>query len=109
MMDATYLLQWLPLLNVVFIPMVAWLLRAATAGMATKNDIAVQASRLDTLARRIDLIERDLTHLPNADDFSELKEQIAALNGAERQQTQQLIGLSQSVARIEDWLMRGVK
>jgi len=47
--------------------------------------------------------------LPDADDFAGLKEQIAALTGAEKAQTQQLVGLSQSVARIEDWLMRGVK
>ncbi len=108
-MDLTYILQWLPLLNVVFIPAAGWLIRAATRSMATKEDIAVQAERLDTLGRRVDLMERDIKHLPNADDFAGLKEQIAALTGAEKVQTQQLIGLSQSVARIEDWLMRGIK
>lgn len=108
-MDLTYILQWLPLLNVVFIPAAGWLIRAATKSMATKDDIAIQAERLDTLGRRVDLLEHDIKHLPDADDFAGLKEQMASLTGAEKLQTQQLIGLSQSVARIEDWLMRGIK
>lgn len=109
MVDTALVLQWLPLLNVIFIPLAGWLIRAATRGMATKDDIMVQAERLDTLSRRVDLMERDLKHLPDADDFAALKEQIASLAGAEKVQTQQLIGLAVSVARIEDWLMRGVK
>lgn len=108
-MDLTVILQWLPLLNVVFIPAAGWLIRAATRSMATKEDIQVQAARISGLERRTDLMERDIKHLPDADDFASMKEQIAALTGAEKVQTQQLIGLSQSVARIEDWLIRGVK
>lgn len=107
--DIAFILKWLPLLNVVVIPAAAWIIRAATQSMATKADIAAQAVELGRLARRVDLMERDIKHLPDADDFAGLKEQIAALTGAEKAQTQQLVGLSQSVARIEDWLMRGVK
>ncbi|MDD2870099.1 hypothetical protein [Neomegalonema sp.] len=120
-MDFANLLKYMPLLSVVVLPLGAWMIRAATASMATKEDLGRQTSqieekvqgvsaRLGGLERRTDLMERDIKHLPSAEDFAGLKDQIAALAGAERAQTQQLAGLSQSVSRIEDYLLhKGVK
>ena len=120
-MDPSTYLKWLPLLSVVVLPLAAWMIRAATASMATKTDLKAQTSqieakvqgvstRIGALERRTDLMERDIKHLPSAEDFAGLKEQIAALAGAEKVQTQQLTSLAQSVTRIEDFLLhRGVK
>ncbi|MDD2867704.1 DUF2730 family protein [Neomegalonema sp.] len=120
-MDPSTYLKWLPLLSVVVLPLAAWMIRAATASMATKEDLREQTSHLDAkvqgvssrlggLERRTDLMERDIKHLPTAEDFAGLKDQIAALAGAERAQTQQLSSLSQSVTRIEDFLLhKGVR
>lgn len=105
-MDLNDILQWLPLLNVVVIPAAGWLVRALKRDMATKADLQLTGDRMTGFERRLDLVERDLSHLPDQADFASLKDQIALLSGDSKAQTQQLQGVAQSVARIEDWLMK---
>lgn len=102
-------LQYLPLLNLVVIPIAGYLLRAFKKDLASKDDLALHALRITELERRIDLIDRDLKHLPDQKDFSILKDAVAALAGDSKAQTQQLKAVSTSLVRIEDYLLKAGK
>jgi len=103
------ILPYLPLLNVVIIPVVGWLLRVFKQGLVSKEDLGVHTNRLTALERRTDLIDRDLKHLPDQHDLSRLKEAIATLSGDSKAQTQQLRAVSTSLSRIEDYLLKAGK
>lgn len=108
-MTVDLILPYLPLLNVIIIPIAGWLLRTFKKDLASKEDLAVQATRITSLERRTDLIDRDIKHLPDQQDFSKLKEAIAALAGDSKAQTQQLKTVGTSLARIEDYLLKAGK
>lgn len=108
-MEFDAILPWLPVLNVIVIPVAGWLLKVLKRDMATTDDVMVQAERISSIERRADLIERDLRHLPDAKDFDHLKDAIAMLSGESKAQSRQLLGVSASVSRIEDYLMKGGK
>lgn len=105
-MTVDVILPYLPLLNVIIIPIAGWLLRTFKKDLASKEDLALHAQRLTSLERRTDLIDRDLKHLPNQGDFSRLKEAVAGLAGDSKAQTQQLKAVSTSLSRIEDYLLK---
>lgn len=108
-MELDVILPWLPVLNIIAIPFVGWLIKAMKSDMATNADVGEQAERISVIERRADLIESELKHLPDQKEFATLKDAIAALSGESRAQSQQLRGVSASVSRIEDYLMKGGK
>lgn len=108
-MTVDLILPYLPLLNVIIIPIAGWLLRTFKKDLASKDDLALHAQRLTSLERRTDLIDHDLKHLPDQKDFSTLKEAVAALAGDSKAQTQQLKAVGTSLARIEDYLLKAGK
>lgn len=108
-MSVEALLQYLPLLNLVVIPVAGYLFRAFKKDLASKDDLALHSLRITDLERRTDLIDRDLKHLPDQKDFSLLKDAVAALAGDSKAQTQQLKDVSTSLVRIEDYLLKAGK
>ncbi|MFN8682792.1 DUF2730 family protein [Paracoccus sp. P2] len=108
-MRVDLILPYLPLLNVIIIPIAGWLLRTFKKDLASKEDLTVQATRITNLERRTDLLDRDIKHLPDQKDFSTLKEAVAALAGDSKAQTQQLKAVGISLARIEDYLLKAGK
>lgn len=104
-----HILPYLPLLNIVIIPVAGWLLRAFKKDLASKEDLGLHAQRLTALERRTDLIDRDLKHLPDQKDFTLLKDAVGALAGDSKAQTQQLKSVSTSLGRIEDYLLKAGK
>lgn len=103
------ILPYLPLLNVVIIPVAGYLLQTFKRDLVSKEEMSAHTNRLAALERRTDLIDRDLKHLPDQNDLSRLKEAIATLSGDSKAQTQQLRAVSTSLSRIEDYLLKAGK
>lgn len=105
-MTVDAILPYLPLLNVIIIPIAGWLLRTFKKELASKEDLTVYDQRLTSLERRTDLIDHDLKYLPDQNEVSRLREAVAGLAGDSKAQTQQLKAVSTSLSRIEDYLLK---
>ncbi|MBP2231786.1 DUF2730 family protein [Azospirillum agricola] len=83
----------------VFNTVLAWIVWSLRTGYVSRSDH-------DALGTRVALIERDLTHLPTADDFAKMRGEFATLKGQSEAQQQLLNRIAASVTRIEDFLLK---
>lgn len=100
------ILAWLPVLNVLVLPAIGVLVRALRRDLASREDLLAQAERLARLDQKVALIERDIQHLPDGSDFEDLRKWMSQMAASTATHSTQLGGLSASVARIEDYLLK---
>ncbi|MBP2301294.1 DUF2730 family protein [Azospirillum picis] len=79
--------------------LLAWVVWTLRAGFVPRAEFA----RLDT---RVALIEQEVKHLPTQSDIAAVRDVLAQVKAQGEAQQQTMTGISNSVRRIEDYMMR---
>lgn len=108
-MNLEPVLPWLPLLNILILPIAGWVLKQLRSDLATKHEVAEIQREMSALDRRVALVEQEVRHLPDADDFAGLRGELSDLSGSVRAIDAQIKPFAASLTRIEDHLMRAAK
>jgi len=74
-----------------------------------ENDKAIreQQKSVNELAGKIDLLEREISHLPNHDHLSELHEKVNAVNSTLHKVEGEMKGINRNLSLILESLMQG--
>jgi len=78
-----------------------------TAGSKSNSEeLKAVSTKLIELDRRVQAAESELNHMPAKDDVVELKVSMAELKGTVNSLIEGLSGVSRTVRRVEDYLMK---
>ena len=76
-----------------------WLLWSVRSAFVPRSEFA-------DLKTDVELVKRDVEHLPTADDLNQLRGAVSKLEGQADAQEQLLNRIAASVTRIEDYLLK---
>lgn len=79
--------------------LMGWVLWSLRAGFVARAEF-------DALRQQVALVEVEVKHLPTADDLSDLRQDVAKLQGQVDATAKVLAGVSAAVTRIENYLMK---
>lgn len=108
-MDAGFLKEWLGAISLVIAlggTVYAWLTSKSKVNEEHLKRIDAVINDHD---RDLDRIKSDLNHLPAKDDIVEMKLALAEMKGALGRQEESMSGVTRTVRRMEEFLMKGGK
>ncbi|SMF85798.1 Protein of unknown function [Tistlia consotensis] len=100
------LLKLWPLLLFLINGLMGWAVWSMRKEFATKADVAEVKESVGNLAGRVELVERDLEHLPSKDDLNKLQLELAKVVGELREVRSDYRHLMENQGRIDQVLTR---
>ncbi|WP_341990350.1 hypothetical protein [Azorhizobium sp. AG788] len=116
-----WLKEWWPVIALLVPLVIGWLLWTVRIGLASKAELSVESvSRgkaieeveqrlsedLSKLNMRMLTIEQEVRHLPTAEDFSELRNEVTRVGTLVVASTRELESVGRALSRVEDHLMK---
>ncbi len=116
-----WLKEWWPVIALLVPLVIGWLLWTVRIGLASKAELSAESvSRgraieeveqrlsedLSKLNTRMLTIEQEVRHLPTAEDFSELRNEVTRVGTLVVASTRELESVGRALSRVEDHLMK---
>lgn len=116
-----WLKEWWPLIALMVpltIAVAGWMVRM---GLATRQDLAAEtvargaaidavevmlSDRMSGLSNRMLAIEKEVQHLPTADDFAELRNEMTRVGTMVEASKREVESVGKAINRVEDWLIK---
>lgn len=116
-----WLKEWWPLIALMVpltIAVAGWMVRM---GLATRQDLAAETAargaaidavevmlsdRMSGLSNRMLAIEKEVQHLPTADDFAELRNEMTRVGTMVEASKREVESVGKAINRVEDWLIK---
>lgn len=99
--------QWMPAIGALISTAAAvwvWLTSPAKAASAAA---AAVGERVSSVERRLDLVEVELKHLPDADDIADIKQQLARTDAQLKSLDREMQSITGALTRVENHLLKG--